>query len=159
MEHLSWDSVRGEFAFDGSWRDIYILGTNISDWDRMLDAIQVAGYTRAYFRNDQLSEIPENAAQAFPLPAESDRLLSVWFSDIQADCHFFDVEEIEYDINPREVKGQQQLDGLFGFMRCLADAVAKEVILVAENSPEIVIFRVRPGEMVIEYQPFGGFPP
>jgi hypothetical protein len=159
MDHLSWDSVRGEFAFDGSWRDIYILGTSISDWDRMLDAIQVAGYTRAYFRDDQLTEMPSNAAQAFPLPEECNRLMSIWFSDVQANCHFFNVEEIEFDIDPREVKGQQQLDGLLGFMRCLADALAKEVILAVENSPEIVIFRVRPGETKIDYQPFGGFPP
>ena len=125
----------------------------------MLVAIQVAGYTRAYFRDDQLAEMPSNAAQAFPLPEECNRFMWVWFSGVQANCHLFKAEEIVFDIDPREVKGQQQLDGLFGFMRYLADAVAKEVILAAENSPEIVIFRARSGESKIEYNPLVGYHP
>jgi hypothetical protein len=70
---------------------------------------------------------------------------------------FFTVEEIEFDIDPREVKGQQELNALFGFMRCLAQATDKEVVLTAENMREIVIFRASPGNAAIEYHAFGGW--
>jgi len=156
MDGLNWDTVREEFAFDGSWRDIYAFQTDIADWQCMLDAIRSAGYKLVYFRNDQPTAIPAKAADTFPLPGDCDRRLSVWFSDVLATCHFFTVEEIEFDIDPREVKGQQELDALFEFMRLLAHAINKDVVLTPENMSEIVIFRVRP-DGAIEYQEFGGW--
>ena len=157
MDALVWETVRDEFAFDGSWRDICILRTDITDWQRMLDAIRSSGYKLVYFRNDQPIDLPAEASDTFPMPGECDRRLSVWFADVLANCHFFTVEEIEFDIDPREVKGQHELDALFGFMRCLAQAVGKETVLAAENMPEMVIFRVRPEQAAIEYRPFGGW--
>ena len=157
MDEIAWETVRDEFAFDGSWRDIYIFGTTIADWQRTLDTIRSAGYRLAYFRDDQPTEMPSKAEDAFPLPDECDRMLSVWFGDVLANCHFFTVEEIEFDIDPREVKGQQELNGLFVFMRCLAHATEREVVLTAEDRREIVIFRVSPCKAAIEYHAFGGW--
>jgi hypothetical protein len=157
MDGLAWDAVREEFAFDdGSWRDIYVLGTDMATWQRMLDGLRAAGYDMAYFRDLQPTELPAEAKQAFPPPDECNRLLSVRFAGVLANCHFFTPEEIEFDIDPREVKGQEQLDALLGFMHCLAEAAAKEAILTAENCPEIVILRVRPGQSAVEVQAFGG---
>jgi hypothetical protein len=157
MDGPAWDAVRDEFAFDGSWRDIYVPGVDMPAWQRMLDGLRAAGYEMAYFREDQPAELPAEAKQAFPPPDECDRLLSVRFAGVLANCHFFTPEEIEFDIDPREVKGQEQLDALFGFMRCLAEAAGKEAILTAENCPEIIIFRVRPGQSAVEYRAFGGW--
>jgi hypothetical protein len=157
MDEIAWETVRDEFAFDGSWRDIYVFGATIADWQRMLEVIRSAGYRLTYFRADQPTELPTKAADAFPLPDECDRRLSVWFADVLANCHFFTVDEIEFDIDPREVKGQQELNALFGFMRCLAQATDKDVVLTAENMPELTIFRVSPGKPVIEYNAFGGW--
>jgi hypothetical protein len=157
MDEIAWETVRDEFAFDGSWRDIYVFGTTIADWQRMLGAIRSAGYRLTYFRTDQPTEMPSKVEDAFPLPDECDRRLSVCIGDVLANCYFFTVEEIEFDIDPREVKGQQELNALFGFMRCLAHGTEREVVLTAENMREIVIFRVSPGKSPIEYHAFGGW--
>lgn len=157
MDEIAWENVCDEFAFDGSWRDICVFGTTIADWQRMLDAIRSVGYRVTYFRADQPTELPTKAAEAFPTPEECDCRLSVWFADVLANCHFFTVNEIEFDIDPREVKGQQELNALFGFMRCVAQATNKDVVVTAENMPEIVIFRVSPGKAAIEYDAFGGW--
>ena len=156
MDDLAWDVVRGEFAFDGGWRDIYVFGTDIADWQRMFNAIRAGAYAFTYFKSGEATELPSDARLAFPLEGECDRRLSVWFADVLANCHFFTVEEIEFDIDPREVKGQVELDALVGFMRCLAESTGKEVVLAPENCPEIGILRLRPGQ-AIEYQPFGGW--
>jgi hypothetical protein len=157
MDEIAWETVCDEFAFDGSWRDIYAFGTTIADWQRMFDAIRSADYRLTYFRSDKPIEMPTNARDAFPLPDECDRRLSVWCGDVLANCHFFTVEEIEFDIDPREVKGQKELNALFGFMRFLAQAAEKEVVLTAENMREIVVLRVFPGKPAIEYHAFGGW--
>jgi hypothetical protein len=156
MAEIAWENVRDEFAFDGSWRDICVSGTTVAHWQRMLDSIRSAGYRLTYFRDGQPGELPTKATDAFPLPGECDRRLSVWFGDVLANCHFFNVEEIEFDIDPREVKGQHELDALFRLMRCLAQATEKAVVLTAENMRETVIFRVSPGKPAIEYHAFGG---
>ena len=96
MDGLEWDVVRDEFAFDGSWRDIYVLGTDMTAWQRMLNRLRVAGYEVAYFRNGQATELPGDAIQAFPLAGECDRLLSVQFAGVTANCHFFTLEEIAW---------------------------------------------------------------
>lgn len=155
MDTIAWETVREEFAFDGSLRDIYVLGTTIADWQRMLDAIRVTGYRLTYFRAEQPTEIPTKAEDAFPLPNQADRRLSLWFADVLANCHFFTVEEIEFDIDPREVKSQHELNALFDFMRCLAQATNKEVVLTGENMRKIVIFRVAPGNAAIDYHAYG----
>lgn len=157
MDGLAWDAVRDEFDFDGSWRDIYVLGIDMATWQRMLDGLRAAGYDIAYFRDGQPAELPTDANQAFPLPDECDRMLSVRFVGVLANCHFFTPDEIEFDIDPRDVKGQEQLDALFRFMRSLAEIAGKEAILTAENCPEKAIFRVRPGHLVIEHRVFGGW--
>ena len=148
---LAWEKVRKEFEFDGSWRDIYIFETTMSDWQRMLNAVRRVPHHVEYFRGGQPTEFPVEAIDAFPLDGECDRLLSVSFAGLLANCHFFSTEEIEFDIDPREVKGQSELDALFGFMRMLADAIGKEVVLTPENFRNAIIFRVRSGTDEVEW--------
>jgi hypothetical protein len=155
MRSLAWDSVRGEFTFDGSWRDIYVLGTDLAGWQRMLNGLRATRYNLSYFRDGKPVELPARAEDAFPLEGECDRLLSVRFCGVLANCHFFTPDEIEFDIDPREVVGQPQLDGVFGFMRCLAESVGRDGILCPENCPRAVVFRVRPGASVVEHHGFG----
>src|SRR4051812_9958117 len=124
MNGLTWDRVCSEFAFDGGWRDIYVLGTDMTAWQRMLDKLRATDYELTYLRDEQPTVLPYDAIEAFPLPGE-DRLLQVRFGGVLANCHFFTSEQIEFDIDPREVTGQEQLDAVIGFMRCLAEAVGK----------------------------------
>jgi len=157
MPFLTWESVRDEFAFDGSWRDIYVLDTDMAGWQRMLDGLRAARYDLSYFRDSQTVELPARVEDAFPLEGECDRLLSVRFCGVMANCHFFTPDELEFDIDPREVVGQAQLDGVFGFMRCLAESVGRASVLCPENCSQVVIFRVQPGSPIVEYHTFGGW--
>jgi hypothetical protein len=155
--NLKWETVAQEFNFDGTWRDIYVFDTTMADWQRMLDFLRASPYQVQYFRNSRQVEFPIQVAGAFPLPDECDRLLSVSFAGVLANCHFFTEAEIEFDIDPRDLKSQVELDALFGFMHRLAVSVGKAVVLTPGNLREIVVFRVRPGEAAIEWQEFGGW--
>jgi hypothetical protein len=156
MQRLAWEAVRTEFAFDGGWRDVYVFGTDMTAWQQMIDWLRASGYDLSYFRDGQPATLPALATDAFPVEGECDRLLSVRFCGVLANCHFFTSEEIEFDIDPREVVGQTELDGLFGFMGCLAEAVGRDVILCPENCPQTVVFRARAGATAVEHQTFGG---
>lgn len=72
-------------------------------------------------------------------------------SGIQLNCHFFTVVEIEFDLDPRKIVDPGKLDSVFDFMRGMANAVGKDVVLTLENHPQHVIFRCRPGSIRIEH--------
>jgi hypothetical protein len=77
-------------------------------------------------------------------------------SGVRLNCHFFDEQELEFDLDPSQVTGQVQLDGLLAFMRSLAAAVARTVLLSPENMHDHPFVRVAPdGEC--EYISSGGF--
>jgi hypothetical protein len=153
MDHLTWDRVRSEFAFDGSLRDIYILQTHPNDWQQILNALRAGAFELQYFRDAQPAELPFEAAEIFGAGGERSCLLSVTFDGITANCHFFMPSEIEFDIDPREVRGEQQFDALIRFMHLLAETTSKEALLTVENTPSMVILRVRSGQAEVEYIP------
>lgn len=157
MSTHEWESVAREFEFDGTWRDIYVLDADISLWQRVLDALRVGPFELKYYRDDTLSELPAAAQQAFPDAGWSDRLLWVIFAGVQAKCHFFTTDEIEFDIDPREVRGQEQLNAVFEFMRLLSRATGKCAILTEENCPERAIFQTYPDRTEVEYVPSPSF--
>jgi hypothetical protein len=114
-------------------------------WQRVLDAIRHARYELVYRRSGAETRLPTAAADAFPAEDdEADRMLSVTFAGVQANCHFFTRDEIQFDVDPREVRGQNQLDALLAFMQLSSDATDKDAILTPENLPEIVVIRTRP---------------
>ena len=60
-------------------------------------------------------------------------------------CHFFTEEEIEFDLDPREMNASL-LDPLLEFLEMLGSTTGKRIILTVENSPENTIFEFDPLE-------------
>jgi hypothetical protein len=56
---IAWEAHRGLFEWEGSWRDLYILDTQLRDWQRLLD----------YFREqgDQLTFMIDDIPHPLPL--------------------------------------------------------------------------------------------
>jgi hypothetical protein len=143
--------VWAEFKVDGSLRAISIRGTTLADWQRMLDALWVSAYHLEFRREGELQTPPHNAAEPFEVRREAVAWLSVTSGGVTANCHFFTEEEIEFDIDPREVKGKPELDCALGFLRWLANAVGREAIMTWEGYRDHPVFTARPGCDRIEW--------
>jgi hypothetical protein len=65
-------------------------------------------------------------------------------------CHFFTEQEIELDLDPREVNSEERLNSLFRFMKVLGKHLGKEVILTLENSPHLVLLRTSPDGVEVQ---------
>jgi hypothetical protein len=59
-------------------------------------------------------------------------------------CHFFAPDEIEFDIQPREVNGPERLSAVAAFLRELASATRMPALLTMENMQTAVILRAHP---------------
>jgi len=153
---LAWDDLKSEFAWEGSWRDICVTETSIADWRAALEMIRAAGFRLKFTIDGAESTPPADVLQIFGQPREGSFLLAVSVGGLWLNCHFFVESEIEFDLDPREVVGQPQLDAVVIFMRKLAGATQKWALMTPENMHEAAFIRVAPSG-IVEYISTEGF--
>jgi hypothetical protein len=132
MNRPAFDQPRDLWEHDGSLRDIYIVGVSPEDWAFLFQT--AADYGCRYSYQGQEMPLP-SAAQIF-----SDRdgvhLLTIIVGSATVNCHFFVPEEIELDIDPREVIDAADHSEVLEFMEALAMETMKVISLTAENSQD-----------------------
>jgi len=153
---LAWDDLKAEFAWEGSWRDICVTDTSIADWRAALEMINAAGLRLKFTIDGAECTPPHNLLEIFGQPRECTFLLAAFVGGVQLNCHFFAESEIEFDLDPREVVGQAELDGVITFMRKLATATQKSALMTPENTHEAAFIRVAPSG-TIQYISTNGF--
>lgn len=139
---LQWESVRRDFSFDGSWRDVCVREAGLDMWRAGIEALRAAGFVGRYQVGDTRADFPADVAAAFG--SESGATFIVHAGTVELRCHFFTLDEIEFDLDPRDIKGQCELDALLHFMRVLAAEARADVFLTAENGHDRGYIRVTP---------------
>jgi hypothetical protein len=128
-------TIKSDFECDGSVRDIYIMHCTLDDWAKTYEVL--AEWPRSEFFVDDIAQPPPSRVEdVFALIEKSAALLRVRVGNSVVNAHFFWAEEIECDIDPREVTSQAGLDALLDFIRQLGDATGKRFMLSPENLPE-----------------------
>lgn len=126
----NWERFAKDFEFDGSLRDIYVFDTSLDDWNELFRFLIRQRYTFEFSGAWSGDDFPSDLARLFRSgPDCPATLMSIQFSGLRLNCHFFEVHEIEFDIDPREVTDATGLADLIAFMGGLADAPGKSVVL------------------------------
>ena len=141
---LEWEAVRSEFEWDGSLRDLYVFETSEADWDRFLAAVRTWAYPTRFSVDGEPNTLPESARTAFQIRGRAVPLLHIDVGGVGVCCHFFTDEELELDLDPREVDGPARLDQLMSFIRRLGQAIQRPVVLTPENCPEHTVIGYDP---------------
>ncbi|WP_146568664.1 hypothetical protein [Posidoniimonas corsicana] len=144
---------RSEFEWFGHWLDIYVFNTTIKEWNQVLAALR-----QFEIRN----EIDSKHAN-IPHPLDNDffgrtsrdatYFRAFDYKGIQVNCHFFTDEEVEFDIDPREIVDQAALDDLIELLHLISDVTQKSVVLAPENAEGVTIVRVQPNSRCCDYRP------
>ena len=149
MGSLRWADVEEDFQPDGALRDIYIEGTGEEDWQRVVDVVGTMNWPTRYFDANSGSE-PVSMPRAVGAIFAACAGMCSWeikpARAITINCHFFAVDEIEFDLNPSEIIGQPELDVVVDFLRAIGDAARKPVILCHENAPDTTFVSYDPRE-------------
>jgi hypothetical protein len=158
---MNWQDYQTEFDFDGSWRDIYVFDTSIHNWQTVIDFLRSSSYEISYTFNSDELELPSRVEDIFESWNISRNIssvcLSVSVASVILNCHFFSQEQIEFDIDPREIKSELHAKAVFEFMRQVGQLLDKEVILTHENEEDNPIFKVVPKAEQIQYFPHGPY--
>lgn len=143
---------REAFDPDGSLRDIYIKGTDVEDWQRLIDHLTQSYKTEFVWLPDQITP-PPPVAEIFATRSDRAATLRVDISGLRVNTHFFIEDEIELDLDPQEIRGQADVDAVLSFLTELGDLLHREVALTPENAEDVHIYRYRPGMGPPEYIP------
>jgi len=137
-----WNEIKAELEPDGSLRDIYVLDTNISIWEKLLTEITLSKYVFKFTHGEIQLDIPSCFSSIKALQEVNPTILTILVNHIKINCHFFVESEIEMDICPSEVNSEGRFHSLIEFLEWLSRVTNSNVVLTHENSEGYVILEV-----------------
>ena len=127
------------FYWDGSWRYIYVLNTNIQDWENLYSHF-VKNYSIKFtVDGEPVALLPKTAKKIFNLKENQTPCLCVQVGYIDVCIHFFVEDDFEADIDPRQIKNQEDVIKVLDFIRNIGALLNKSVIMTCENAQSEVL--------------------
>lgn len=133
---LLWDEVRVWFdpEVNGVLPDVRVENTSIVDWQTVLDLVRLAGWAYEYSVGGTIAPLPILAVDMLGQPDDELVELRVWpAEEMLVIFRLYAVEQVDFDVDLRELQGQDRLDLLCDFLRALGRAVGKAVVLTPEG--------------------------
>ncbi|SDI47737.1 hypothetical protein SAMN05192558_108167 [Actinokineospora alba] len=132
---LLWDEVRELFDPElGHLPDVYVSSTTSEDWQRVVDLVRTSGMSYQCREDGRSVDLPAHVGAILD---RQDATMELWVwpaPEVLAIFRFSSVDEIDFDVDLRELQGQDRLDVLCGFLRAIGREVGKPVLVVAEGS-------------------------
>lgn len=152
---LPWEQCREHyFDVDGSLRDLYVLNTTRREWQAFIDYLQTLPVPVTHKIDGELHPLPADAGEILTLLPETLLLLSIDLHGMIINGYFYE-QEIELDLDPREVTSETQFAILLDFMRDIARAVGQPIRLTDENNSHFPLIEVFPDSSVCWWHPDG----
>ncbi|MEV6537206.1 hypothetical protein AB0M86_48045 [Streptomyces sp. NPDC051639] len=136
MADLLWDDVSCFFdqGLMGPLPDLRVADASVEDWQAVLDLVEEKGWRCQYSEGETVLPVPRaEAVLSRPADAECPEL-RVWpAADVLAIFRFHAVDEIDFDVDLRELQGQERLDVFCGFLREIGRRLGKPVLMDPEG--------------------------
>ncbi|MFI6360797.1 hypothetical protein ACIBJF_51810 [Streptomyces sp. NPDC050743] len=136
MPDLLWDDVRNFFDPDlmGALPDVSVEGTSVEDWQAVFDLVRSSGWLWEYLEGGVAGPLPP-AVQVLTRPADAETAhLRVWpVPDVLVIFRPMSAEEIDFDVDLRELQGQEGVDVLCRFLAAVGRRLGKPVAMTAEG--------------------------
>jgi hypothetical protein len=133
---LLWDDVSCFFDPDlmGSLPDVRVPNASVEDWQAILDLVVERGWKCQYSEGETVLAVPRaEAVLGRPADAEYPEL-RVWpTADVLAIFRFRADDEVDFDVDLRELQGQERLDVFCGFLRRIGRRLGKPVLMDPEG--------------------------
>lgn len=132
---LLWDDVKCFFDPDlnGVLPDVRVVGASIEDWQSILDLVK-SNWPYEYSVGDSVLPLPTAEAVLSRTPEAETPDLRVWVApDMLAIFRPYAASEIDFDVDIREVQGQERLDLLCDFLTAVGRHLGKSVLMAPEG--------------------------
>lgn len=158
MADLLWDDVKCFFDPDlmGSLPDVRVPDASVEDWQAVLDLVAEKGWKCQY--SEEGTVLPVLRAEAVlsrPAGAKCPELRVRLAADGLAIFRFHTDDEIDFDVDLRELQGQDRLDVFCGFLREIGRRLGKPVLMEPEgdNGHPVIGFDLEADRVVVLADP------
>ncbi|MFJ5737296.1 hypothetical protein [Streptomyces microflavus] len=135
MPDLLWDDVRSLFAPDlmGPLPDVRVPDASVKEWQAVLDLIRAQGWACEYSEDGAVVRLP-TAAEMLARGDGADALLKVWpVPGFLVIFRAYEAGSIDFDVDLRELQGQDGVDVLCRLLRAIGRRLRKPVLLSPES--------------------------
>ncbi|WP_238010254.1 hypothetical protein KZZ52_53235 [Dactylosporangium sp. AC04546] len=136
MPDLVWDDVRAWFdpEVNGVLPDVCVPDTTVADWQAVVDLVRSRGWAYEYSENGEVRRMPGQVEDMLSRGAEAGVMLKVWPApQVLAIFRPWSADRIDFDVDLRELQGQERLDVLCGLFRAIGRRLAKPVLMSPEG--------------------------
>lgn len=142
-----WNEIRWIFEPDGALRDIYVQDISISDWVLFIDFLN-QNYPIQYGPTDQKNignQIDKDYIILFLTDNTGElecKSATIDLDGIKVNCHFFLADQIELDIDPKDINSIEDYTKIIGLMEKISQSLKNQVTLTDESRPEFPLIKV-----------------
>ncbi|SFW60221.1 hypothetical protein [Cellulophaga fucicola] len=142
----NWRNIEWIFEKDGALRDIYIQNTTISDWEKVVDLLNSEYKLTFGVYEENLTDKIDFEFVKIMLADETGQLetksATIDLNGIVVKCYFFLENQIEFDINPTEIKTELEFNTITYFMKSISSKLEKQITLCGENQPKFPLIKI-----------------
>ena len=157
---LRWEDVSDFFNphLMGTLPDLVVPGASVEDWQSLLDLVAERGWAHQYSEGGRVLPLPRAATiVSLPLDTECPEL-KVWpTAGLLAIFRFHSPDGIDFDVDLRELQGQQLLDLFCAFLTTIGRRLGKAVLMDAEGGDgthPVLGYETESDQVVVMAKPF-----
>ena len=136
-----WNDIQWIFEPDESLTDLYVQDISLREWEKLIDHLN-ANFKLSYSDTDKIDKeyvLKYHRDRSGEMECKS---LTIFLEQIKVNCFFFLTEQIEFDIDPKEVNSLSDFELIEKFMISVSETLQEQVTLTAESNPEFPLFKV-----------------
>jgi hypothetical protein len=133
---LLWDEVKDLFdpEVHGVLPDVRVTRTSLADWQAAIDLPRSRGWAYQYEVDGQIVRMPVRIEDVLVRVPHALPAVRVWpYPDLLAIFRPWSVDEVSFDVDLRQLQGQQQLDKLCVLLRAVGRRLQKPVLMYPEG--------------------------
>ena len=142
----NWKNIEWIFEKDGALRDIYVQNATISDWKKVVDLLNSEYKLTFGVCEENLTDKIDFEFVKIMFADETGELetksATIDLNGIVVKCYFFLENQIEFDINPTEIKTELEFKTITDFMKAISSELEKQITLCGENQPEFPLLKI-----------------
>ena len=123
-----------DFHAEGLLRDIYVFNTSEADWQMVIDDLRSnTAYPIRFLLDQKPQPLPHEVKAIFHLTQDHAVLLRIDEGQLNLHCYFFTPDQIEFDLDPRDIQNDDRLVRLLDFIHHIGNLLQKPVVLTPES--------------------------
>jgi hypothetical protein len=137
MSDVRWDDLRVDLDPDinGVLPDGCVRGTTAVDWNTVVALGWSRGWRMELTDNGERVPLREGEMLRFPGPDDPSVTISIWpVPDICVNFFVYSPDEINFDVDLRELQTQERLDQLCDFLRAMGRELGKPILITPEGA-------------------------